>query len=185
MAHITLDNELPGIRGLMTYRPETARPLNELVDVLLRGPHTLTPGERELIATYVSAKNDCQYCQTIHGAVAAHHLEGNEPLVAAVKVDPQRADISPKLKALLTIAGQAAEGGKQVTADAVAAAKTAGATDLEIHDTVLIAAVFCLCNRYVDGVATWAPSNPDFYRQRAALIAANGYTQSTIRTDTR
>jgi uncharacterized peroxidase-related enzyme len=178
MAHITLDNEFPGIRGLMTYRPETARPLNELVDVLLRGPHTLTPGERELIATYVSARNDCHYCQTIHGAVAAHHLDGDEQLVEAVKVDPQRAAISPKLKALLTIAGHAAESGTHVTAADVAAAKAAGATDLEIHDTVLIAAVFCLCNRYVDGLATWAPADRDFYRQRAAVIAANGYTLS-------
>ena len=185
MAHITLDNEFPGIRGLMTYRPETAAPLNELVDILLRGPHTLTPGERELIATYVSARNDCQYCQTIHGAVAAHHLDGNETLVEAVKVDPERAAVSPKLKTLLTIAGRVAESGKHVTAADVAAAKAAGATDLEIHDTVLIAAVFCLCNRYVDGLATWAPADPDFYRQRAALIAANGYTLSTIQTTSR
>lgn len=182
MAHITLDNEFPGIRGLMTYRPETAAPLNELVEVLLRGPHTLTPGERELIATYVSARNDCQYCQTIHGAVAAHHLSGDEALVEAVKIDPDAAAVSSKLKTLLTIAGQVAESGRNVTAAAVAAARAAGATDLEIHDTVLIAAVFCLCNRYVDGLATWAPADPDFYRQRAAVIAANGYTLSTIQT---
>ena len=182
MAHITLDNEFPGIRGLMNYRPETAKPLNDLVDVLLRGPHSLSPGERELIATYVSARNDCHYCQTIHGAVAAHHL-GDERLVDTVKVDPQRAGISPKLKTLLTIAGKVAESGKQVTADDVARAKAEGATDIEIHDTVLIAAVFCLCNRYVDGLATWAPADREFYRQRAAVIAANGYTSSTILTD--
>lgn len=183
MAHITLDNEFPGIRGLMTYRPETARPLNELVDVLLRGPHTLTAGERELIATHVSARNDCFYCQTIHGAVAAHHLGGAEALVETVKIDPSRAPLSDKLKALLVIAGKTAEGGKQVTDADVARARAAGATDLEIHDTVLIAAVFCLCNRYVDGLATWAPSDPDFYRQRAALIAEHGYTTATIQTN--
>lgn len=185
MAHIELDNEFPGIRGLMNYRPDTAKPLNELVDVLLRGPHSLTPGERELIATYVSARNDCQYCQTIHGAVAAHHLGGDEPLVEAVKVDPQRAAISPKLKALLAIAGHAAESGKSVSREDVARARAEGATDLEIHDTVLIAAVFCLCNRYVDGLATWAPADRDFYRQRAAVIAANGYTSSTLQTNSK
>jgi AhpD family alkylhydroperoxidase len=115
MAHITLDNEFPGIRGLMNYRPETAAPLNALVDVLLRGPHTLTPGERELIATYVSARNDCHYCQTIHGAVAAHHLGGDEALVSAVTIDPAHAAVSDKLKALLAIAGKTAESGRQVT----------------------------------------------------------------------
>ena len=179
-AHIDLQNDLPGIRGPMTFRPETARPLNELVDVLLRGPHTLTPGERELIATYVSARNDCRYCQTIHGAIAAHHLGGNEALVLDVKRDAQRAAISDKLKALLVIAGKTAESGRLVTAEDVERARALGATDLEIHDTVLIAAVFCLCNRYVDGLATWAPDDPDFYRQRAALVAEHGYTASTL-----
>jgi uncharacterized peroxidase-related enzyme len=185
MAHITLDNDYPGIRGLMTYRPETARPLNELVDVLLRGPHTLTPGDRELIATYVSARNDCHYCQTIHGAVAAHHLGGDEEVVDVVKVDPQQAAVSAKLKALLQIAAKVAESGKQVTAEDVARARSAGATDLEIHDTVLIAAVFCMCNRYVDGLATWAPADREFYRQRAAVIAEHGYTTATIQASTK
>ena len=163
----------------MAFRPETAKPLNELVDVLLRGPHTLTPGERELIATFVSAQNDCRYCQTIHGAIAAHHLGGDEDLVSSVKRDSAaRRGISDKLKALLVIAGKTAESGKQVTAADVERARQLGATDLEIHDTVLIAAVFCMCNRYVDGLATWAPDDPDFYRQRAALVAEHGYAAS-------
>jgi uncharacterized peroxidase-related enzyme len=166
----------------MAFRPETAKPLNELVDVLLRGPHTLSPGERELIATFVSSQNDCRYCQTIHGAIAAHHLNGDEDLVVSVKTDTEHAAISEKLKALLVIAGKTATGGKHVTTADVARAREQGATDLEIHDTVLIAAVFCLCNRYVDGLATWAPDDPAFYRQRAALVAEHGYTASTLTT---
>ena len=163
----------------MAFRPETAKPINELVDVLLQGPRTLSRGERELIATFVSAQNDCRYCQTIHGAIAAHHLK-NEDLVVNVKGDPHHAAISDKLKALLTIAGKTAESGKAVSAEDVARARAHGATDIEIHDTVLIAAVFCMCNRYVDGLATWAPDDPDFYRQRAALVARNGYAASTL-----
>ena len=179
MPHIALPEGLPGIRGPMAFRPETAKPINELVDVLLRGPHSLSPGERELIATFVSAQNDCRYCQTIHGAIAAHHLQ-DEDLVVKVKGDPQHAAISDKLKALLVIAGKTAESGKAVTAEDVARARAHGATDIEIHDTVLIAAVFCMCNRYVDGLATWAPDDPDFYRQRAALVAQNGYAASVL-----
>src|SRR5688572_11575099 len=180
MPHIDFLPGLPGIRGPMAFRPETAKPLNELVDVLLRGAHTLSPGERELIATFVSAQNDCRYCHTIHGAIAAHHLNGDEQLVDLVKHDPQQADISDKLKALLVIAGKTAEGGRKVTAADVERARQRGATDLEIHDAVLIAAVFCMCNRYVDGLATWAPDDPAFYRQRAALVAQNGYAASTL-----
>jgi uncharacterized peroxidase-related enzyme len=181
VAHITLPEGLPGIRGPMAFRPATAQPLNDLVDVLLRGPHTLSPGERELIATFVSARNDCRYCQTIHGAIAAHQLNGDEALVAAVKRDPEHAAVSDKLKALLAIAGKTADGGKQVTAADVERARQQGATDLEIHDTVLIAAAFCMFNRYVDGLATWAPDDPDFYRQRAALVAEHGYAAATLK----
>jgi uncharacterized peroxidase-related enzyme len=164
----------------MMFRPETAKPLNELVDVLLRGAHTLSPGERELIATYVSSENDCRYCQTIHGAIAAHHLGGNEELVSSVKHDPQTAAISPKLKALLIIAGKVQQSGKNVSVLDIERARQQGASDLEIHDTVLIAAVFCMCNRYVDGLATWAPDDPDFYRRRAAMVARDGYAASTL-----
>ncbi len=180
MPHIMLPAEVPGIRGLMAFRPETAGPINELADILLRGPSTLSRGERELVATFVSSQNDCRYCQTIHGAIAAHHLNGDEALVVKVKADPEHAPISDKLKALLVIAGKTAEGGKQVTAADVDRARQHGATDLEIHDTVLIAAMFCLCNRYVDGLATWAPDDPAFYRQRAALVAEHGYAAATM-----
>jgi uncharacterized peroxidase-related enzyme len=178
MAHIALPPGLPGIRGPMAFRPETARPLNELADVLLNGPSTLTRGERELIATYTSAQNECRYCQTIHGAVAAHHL-GDEDLIAQVKRDVEHAAVSEKLKALLVIAAKTARDGRQVASDDIARARACGATDIEIHDTVLIAAAFCMFNRYVDGLATWAPDDPDFYRQRAAIIAEQGYAAAT------
>ena len=176
MSHIALPEGLPGIRGPMMFRPETAKPINDLVNVLLHDAHTLSPGERELIATYVSTENDCYFCQSIHGAIAAHHLGSDEDLVRSVKRNFEQSAITAKMKALLTIAGQVQKGGKQVTAEAIERACHEGATDLEIHDTVLIAAVFCMCNRYVDGLATWAPEGPDYYRERAPLVAAGGYS---------
>ena len=175
MPYITLPEGLPGIRGPMAFRPETAKPLNELVEVLLRGPNTLTPGERELIATYVSSQNDCFFCQNIHGAIAAYHLGGDEKLVVDVKQNYEGAQVSSKLKALLAIAGKVQQGGKQVKAEDVARARDEGATDGEIHDTVLIAAVFCMANRYVDGLATWQPDDPEMYRMRGAKTAQEGY----------
>ena len=175
MPHINIPEGLPGIRGLFTVRPETAKPLCDLANALLRAPGTLSPGERELIATFVSSRNDCHYCQTCHGAVAAVHLGGNEALVADVKRDFETAAISSKLKALLAIAGKVQEGGKRVHEDDIARARAQGATDLEIHDTVLIAAAFCMFNRYVDGLATWAPAEPESYRARASTIAEKGY----------
>jgi uncharacterized peroxidase-related enzyme len=163
----------------MAFRPETAEPLNQLAEILLRGPSTLSPGERELIATYVSSQNDCYFCQTIHGAVAAYHLGGNEQLVLDVKQKPESAAVSDKLKALLAIAGKVQRGGKNVQAEDVERARREGATDQEIHDSVLIAAAFCMYNRYVDGLATWAPSDPAVYRESGARLAQQGYVEST------
>jgi uncharacterized peroxidase-related enzyme len=159
----------------MAFRPETAKPLNELANVLLYDANSLSRGERELIATYVSSRNDCTFCQTIHGAIAAHHLGDNEALVQSVKADFEGAEISDKMKALLGIAGKVQLGGKHVTTEDVNRARSTGATDIEIHDTVLIAAFFCLCNRYVDGLATSLPRDSDYYRQRAPLVAEKGY----------
>ncbi len=179
MPHIDLPN-LPGIRGPMAFRPETSKPLNELVEVLLRHPNSLTQGERELIATYVSSQNDCHYCQSIHGAIAAAHLDGNEDLVSDVKQDFHSASVSPKMKTLLNIAGKVQQDGKNVTTEDVQAARTQGATDLEIHDTVLIAAAFCMYNRYVDGLATFQPQDPALYRERGRMVARDGYVAANL-----
>jgi AhpD family alkylhydroperoxidase len=154
MPHISLPPDLPGIRGAMAFRPETARPLNALVEILLQGPSTLSRGERELIATYVSSRNCTHYCHSIHGAIAAAHLGGNEALVKQVQKD-----------------------GKLVTKAEVEAARREGATDLEIHDTVLIAAAFCMYNRYVDGLGTYQPEEEAFYRERGPRVARDGYVK--------
>ncbi len=175
MPHIDLPADMPGIRGLLAYRPETARPINQLVEVLLQGPSSLTMGEREMIATRVSTLNECRFCASIHGAVARAHLGEDAPLVAQVAHDPESAPIAPKLKALLRIAAKVQQGGRGVSDADVAAARAEGGTDLEIHDTVLIAAVFCMANRYVDGLATWAPDDPHLYDRAGAYRAANGY----------
>jgi len=159
----------------MAFRPETAKPLNELVETLLWNRNSLTPGERELIATYVSAENDCYYCQNIHGAAAAQHLNGDGVLVQEVKRDFESARVSDKLKRLLNIAGKVQQSGKQVKPEDIERARTSGATDVEIHDTVLIAAAFCMFNRYVDGLGRWAPEDADFYRGRGKIVARNGY----------
>lgn len=175
MPHINLPAGVPGIRSALQFRPETAKPLLELAEILLRGPNTLTPGERELIAATVSTGNACQFCQLSHRAAAAHHLDGNYGLVDAVRHEHASAPISNKLKALLDIALQVRESGTMVTAEAVAAARTVGATDVEIHDTVLIAAAFCMFNRYVDGLAAFTPTDHETYDAMGRRMAHEGY----------
>ncbi len=177
MPHIALPEGLPGITSGFAFRPETARPMRELAEVLLRGANTLTSAEREMIATLVSDRNDCHFCQASHRAAAAHHLDGNYAVVDAVKMDFQSAPISPKLKALLAIAAKVQQSGKQVTASDVAAARAAGASDTEIHDAVLIAAAFCMFNRYVDGLATFTPRDEESYDQMGQRMARDGYAR--------
>ena len=175
MAYITLPEGLPGIRGPMAFRPETAKHLNELAEVLLRSDNSLTRGERELIATYVSSLNDCFFCQNAHGGLAQHYLQCDMVYIDQVKTHFQSTNLSPKVKALLSIAGSVQKGGKHVTPEQIEKARTVGATDLEIHDTVLIAAAFCMFNRYVDGLGTWAPQDRNIYIERAKWRADEGY----------
>ncbi len=169
---------MPGITGPFTYRPETAAPMRALAEVLLRGASTLTSGEREMIATFVSARNDCEFCQLSHRAAAAHNLAGNYELVDAVRRDYTTAPISEKLRALLAIAAKVQVDGKLVTAADVERARAEGATDIEIHDTVLIAAAFSMFNRYVDGLATWAPADETMYDEMGQRLAQQGYVSS-------
>jgi uncharacterized peroxidase-related enzyme len=175
MAHINIPNDLPGIRVPMAFRPETAKPLNELAEVLLRSDNSLTRGERELIATYVSSLNDCFFCQNAHGGIAQHYLQCDINFIDQVKADYQSAAISEKMKALMAIASSVQKGGKFVTREQVEKARSHGASDLEIHDTVLIAAAFCMFNRYVDGLGTSAPQDRQFYVKRGQQRAEEGY----------
>jgi uncharacterized peroxidase-related enzyme len=179
MAYIKLNNEeLPGISGLLDYRQDTAEILCNLAETLLRGPSTLTSGERETIASYVSHLNQCHFCHTSHGAAAAHHLGKGIDYIDEIKrgVNPENA--SPKLRALLQIAAKVQKGGKSVLIDDINAAEQVGATDREIHDTVLIASAFCMYNRYVDGLGTWAPEPKEAYDEMGKKLAEVGYMGS-------
>ena len=178
MPHIALPEGLPGITSAFAYRPETARPMRELAETLLRGPNTLTSGEREMIAAFVSSRNGCVFCHASHRAAAAHHLDGDYDLVDSVRRNLETAPVSPKLKALLRIAAKVQESGRHVTAEDIAAARAEGATDLEIHDTVLIAAAFSMYNRYVDGLATVTPIDPALYDVMGRRMAKEGYVRA-------
>jgi uncharacterized peroxidase-related enzyme len=178
VAHIDLgldETRFPGITGLMAFRPETARPLNDLANVLLFEPNSLSRGERELSAAYVSGLNECSFCRDSHSAFAAAQLPGGSELVSKVRSDPESAPISNRMKALLHIAAAVQQGGRQVTGTLVDRARAAGATDVEIHDAVLIAAAFCMFNRYVDGLGTLAGKDSSRYAAMAERVAAVGY----------
>jgi len=176
MPYIPLEKHLPGITGLLEYRKDSAAPIRELTQILLRGRSSLTEAERELIATVVSHRNECAFCATAHTAAADIFLDESETS-QKVKEDIQSAPVSDKMKALLQIAAQTQQSGLAVTGESVNQAKMAGATDIEIHDTVLIAALFCLYNRYVDGLATVAPTDPAFYKGLAERLKNHGYNR--------
>lgn len=183
MPHIDLPPNIPGISAGFAFRPETAAPMRALAHALLfeAGKNTsLSSRDRELIAAYVSSLNHCYFCQTSHGAAAAHHSGGSWELVDSVCANPKAADISPKLKALLAIAARVQTDARTVTPALIEMARREGATDLEIHDTVLIAAAFCMYNRYVDGLATWQPQDRGMYDAMGKHLASAGYSTSSL-----
>ena len=179
MAHIQVPEGVPGIRSLVMFRPETGKPLYELAQVLLRGESPLSQADRELIAAYVSHRNECQFCCNSHAAAARCLYGTGAGVVDEVLVNMQQAPVSEKLKALLHIAGKVQVLGSEVKEEDIEAARAQGANDREIHDTVLIAATFCMFNRYVDGLASFTPTAPEAYAAMGERMAANGYVLPT------
>lgn len=179
MPHISLPEGLPGITGPMAAYPDTEGHLSNLAEALLRGPSSITPAERELIATHVSSGNECHFCTQSHAAAARELYRSECALVDLVLSDVQTAPLTEKMKALLNIADKVRQDGRLVTSEDVERARRAGADDKAIHDTVLIAAAFCMFNRYVDGLATWAPVEPEAYKESGVRLATQGYLRST------
>lgn len=174
MPHISVPEELPGILGLLAFKPDTAATVSAFTQQLLRGPSSLTPGEREIIAAAVSRRNDCRFCANSHTA-AAVAVTGDRELVDAVLRDPASAPVSEKMRALLAVAAKVQGSGRDVADDDIAAARAAGASDEDLHDTVLVAAAFCMFNRYVDGLAANTPEDPAVYDMIGRELADNGY----------
>ena len=175
MAHIEVPDGVPDIRSLVMFRPETGQHLYALAQVLLRGDSPLTPAERELIAVHVSARNDCMFCRDSHAAVAREFFDESRALVDCVINNVPSPDLTPKLKALLNVAGKVQVNGKEVKPEDIDEARRNGATDRDIHDTVLIAATFSMFNRYVDGLGSLTPTDPEAYAEMGRRLATKGY----------
>ncbi len=182
MPHVTLPDGEPGIIGLLAAYRASERPLNDLANAVMCGPSSLSAAERELIAAYVSSGNECGFCTNSHAAVARHLYGTRAAVVGQVLADPETADLDEKMRALLAIAAKVRRDGRLVAETDVARARAAGADDRAIHDTVLIAAMFCMFNRYVDGLGTVAPHDPAVYDEIGERIATKGYG-SRFRTD--
>jgi uncharacterized peroxidase-related enzyme len=175
MAYIKVEEGIPGIRSLFNFRPETGKPLCDLAEVLLMGPSSLSSGERELIAAYVSHRNGCMFCRNSHAAAARCWYGDQKHIVDELLHEQHAGSLSAKMKALLLIAGKVQASGKSVTPADIEAAKKAGAGDTDIHDTVLIAASFSMFNRYVDGLASYTPTGEASYEEMGKRRQTLGY----------
>lgn len=179
MPHITLEDGIPGIRSLVLFRPDTGKALYDLAQVLLRAPSTLSSAERELIAAFVSNQNSCTFCCSSHAAAARYLYKEDQSIVDVVLSEYLKAPISDKLKCLLTIADHVRLDARTVSEELVNNARIAGASDRDIHDTVLISAAFCMYNRYVDGLATFTPIEKQVYEQMGERMGTIGYVVPT------
>jgi uncharacterized peroxidase-related enzyme len=179
--------DVPGILAAMRLTPSLETHLRGLADALLVEEYpgaTISRGERELIATAVSAGNDCFYCMDSHGAFASELLSrdgtsGVDALVDGIKLGESEG-VSPKVAALLEIARGVQRNARAVARGEVERALAAGATDADTQLAVLIASAFCMYNRMVDGFRAATPASAEAYRDRASQIAEHGYSASQI-----
>jgi uncharacterized peroxidase-related enzyme len=179
--------DVPGILAAMRLTPSLERHLRGMADALLVEDYpgaTISRAERELLATAVSAGNDCFYCMDSHGAFASELLSrdgagGISELVDGIKSGGSDG-LSAKLAALVAIARGVQRDPRAVQRAEVERALTAGATDADTQLAVLIAAAFCMYNRMVDGFRAPTPPSAEAYRDRASQIAEHGYSASQI-----
>ena len=157
------------------FSPETGKPLCDLAEVLLRGPSPLSSSERELIAAFVSNRNNCMFCMNSHAAAARFLFDEDKQVVDDLLKNQTADSLSPKMKALLWIAGKVQSNGKSVTPEDIENARKEGANDTDIHDTVLIAASFSMFNRYVDGLDSYTPANEEVYKEMGQRMGQKGY----------
>lgn len=176
--YITTGNAYPGILSLLWYKPSTGRALSALAQQILLGPSALTPGERETIAAYTSALNECNFCCASHNGAANCHLHTSTTPADYLRPEFLAAQ-TPRMQALLQLAAQVQRGGRHVTQECITAAKQSGASDDAIHDTVIVAAAFCMYNRYVDGLGTREASPAD-YAETGVRLATKGYTMPPV-----
>lgn len=175
MSFINTGVKADGIVELLFYKGKTGKALSSLAHTILHGESPLTKGERELIASYVSNLNKCNFCHDSHSAATNAHFGDEGHTVACVKENIDTAPVSEKMKALLRLAGKVQQSGSAVTPEDIANAREAGANDEAIHDTVLIAAAFCMYNRYVDGLGTSVPTDKNDYKPMGVRLAKKGY----------
>jgi uncharacterized peroxidase-related enzyme len=175
--------DVPGITVAMQLTPELGLHMRGLADALLVNDFpgaTIGRPEREMLATAVSAANDCFFCMDSHGAFATALLErsGETERVSLIDVVKRGSSdgLDPKMQTLLHIARTVGRDSLQLTSEDVAAAHDAGASDADVQLAVLIAAAFSMYNRMVDGFRARTPGNPMAYRERAGEIAELGYS---------
>jgi uncharacterized peroxidase-related enzyme len=175
VALVALPAGIPGIRAPLTAYPDTAGPILAVAQAALRGPSSLSEAERELLATAVSVENQCWFCARSHGAAARVLLGSDAAWVDDVLDGRTPAGVPAKLAALVDLARAVARSCHGATPDVEAACRRAGATDRDLHDTVLVAAAFSLFNRYVDGLGAPEPSDPAAYVPMGERLARSGY----------
>lgn len=181
----------PGIGTATMLTPALGTHLRGLADTLLVNDFpgaTLQRHERELLATAVSAANDCFFCMDSHGAFASLLLERSGatelvPLVDEVKRGSSDG-FDPKMQALLNISRTVRHDPLRLSAADVAAAESAGASDADIQLAVLIAAAFSMYNRIVDGFRARTPPTADVYQASATEIVEVGYGRPPSPTTT-
>jgi uncharacterized peroxidase-related enzyme len=179
--------DVPGILTAIRLTPQLGVHLRGLADELLVNDFpgaTLERAEREMLATAVSAANDCFYCMDSHGAFANALLERSGegdrvPLVDAIKLGGSEG-VGEKMRALLHVSRTVRREPRDLTDADVAAAHAAGASDADVQLAVLIAAAFSMYNRMVEGFRAKTMPSADAYRARAAEIAEHGYSDQRV-----
>jgi uncharacterized peroxidase-related enzyme len=160
--------------------PDTARPLLDYHELVMRGPSPFTVAERELIAAYVSGVNECGYCHGVHTATA-EAFGIPEGLLEALLADLDTAPVDEKIRAVLRYVGKLTTAPARLTDDDAAAVLAAGWDERALHDAVIVCALFNFMNRMVNGLGIKADES--YFALSGKRLRDVGYTGLAVLLD--
>lgn len=161
------------VPDILRLSPAAGAALLEMHEAIMRSPSPLSPGQRELIAAYVSGLNRCQYCHGVHAETAKAYEDIPRAAVDRMLVDLETAGFDDKIKPILRLARKLTEAPAALTDADTRAVLDAGWDEKALHDAIMVVCCFNFMNRLLEGHGVHG--SEALFKQRGPMLKKYGY----------
>jgi uncharacterized peroxidase-related enzyme len=161
------------VPDILKMSPEAGVALLEMHEAIMRAPSALTPGQRELIAAYVSGLNRCQYCHGVHAETAKAYEDIPRQAVDRMLADLETAGFDEKIKPILQLARKLTQAPAEVSEADTLAVLEAGWGEKALHDAIMVVCCFNFMNRLLEGHGVHG--HDALFKERGPMLKKYGY----------